>query len=139
MANAADLGADVVKVEHPTTGDSGRGSSPFMLDPDGRKGGATFLRNNFNKRSICVDLKNPAGRDLVLRMAPQFDIVCQNFKAGTIDRLGLGYDDIAKVHPKVVYLSVSGFGTLTPTQYDGWPAYAPVAEAMAGSGRVAAE
>lgn len=126
------FGADVVKIEPPGRGESGRQALPAMKDPEGRLVGATFLRNNFNKRSICVDLKHPAGRDLVLRMAPQFDVVCQNFKAGTIDRLGLGYDDIATVHPKVVYLSVSGFGTLTPTQYDGWPAYAPVAEAMAG-------
>jgi len=103
-----------------------------MEDPEGRKVGATFLRNNFNKRSLCVDLKNPAGRDLVLRLAPAFDVVCQNFKAGTIERLGLGYEDVCTVHPSVVYLSVSGFGTLTPTTYDGWPAYAPVAEAMAG-------
>jgi len=126
------FGADVVKVEPPERGESGRQALPAMEDPEGRLVGCTFLRNNLNKRSICVDLKNPDGRELILRIAPEFDIVCQNFKAGTIDRLGLGYDDVAAVHPKVVYLSVSGFGTVTPTRYDGWPAYAPVAEAMAG-------
>ena len=63
----ARLGADVVKVEHPTMGDSGRGSSPFMLDPDGRKVGATYLRNNFNKRSVGIDLKAARGPGAVPR------------------------------------------------------------------------
>src|SRR5262245_57030296 len=107
----ARLGATVVKVEPPGRGESGRQALPAVEDPEGRLMGATFLRNNFNKRSIAVDLKNPAGRDLILQLAPRFDIVCQNFKAGTIDRLGLGYDDIKAVHPSVVYLSVSAFGT----------------------------
>src|SRR3954452_20697210 len=62
----ARLGAEVVKVEHPTMGDSGRASSPFLVDPEGRKVGATFLRNNFNKRSVGIDLKAPEGRALFL-------------------------------------------------------------------------
>src|SRR3954463_8929576 len=60
----ARLGADIVKIEHPEHGESGRASQPAMTDPDGRAVGATFLRNNFNKRSIAVDVKSPAGRDL---------------------------------------------------------------------------
>src|SRR5487761_256098 len=76
------LGADVVKVEAPQTGDSGRGSLPAMTDPAGRQVGATFLRNNLGKRSICVNLKDPRGRDLVLRLAPRFDVVAENSKAG---------------------------------------------------------
>jgi hypothetical protein len=64
------LGAEVVKVEHPKGGDSGRGSLPAMTDPEGRRVGATFLRNNLSKRSICVDLKHPEGRDLILRPGP---------------------------------------------------------------------
>ena len=67
----ARLGADVVKVEHPTMGDSGRGSSPFMLDPEGRKVGATYLRNNFNKRSVGLDLKAPEGREIFLDLVAQ--------------------------------------------------------------------
>src|SRR3954467_14496270 len=62
----ARLGADVVKIEPPKGGDQGRGSLPAMVDPHGRNVGATFLRNNLNKRSICVDLKNPRGRQVVL-------------------------------------------------------------------------
>ncbi|MCB0961105.1 MAG: CoA transferase [Acidimicrobiales bacterium] len=125
------LGAEVVKVEHPKGGDSGRGSLPAMADPDGRRVGATFLRNNLSKRSICVDLKHPDGRQLVLDLAGRFDVVCENFKAGTLDRLGLGWDDVHAAAPQAVYLSVSGFGA-SGSPYDRWPAYAPIAEAMSG-------
>jgi crotonobetainyl-CoA:carnitine CoA-transferase CaiB-like acyl-CoA transferase len=126
------LGADVVKVEPPGRGDSGRGSVPFVTDPEGRAVGATFLRNNLNKRSICIDLKDPRGRELVLRLAPRFDVIAENSKAGAMERLGLGYADIAAVHPPAVYVSVSGFGTTVDTPYRDWPAFAPIIEAMSG-------
>jgi formyl-CoA transferase len=128
----ARLGAEVVKIEHPKGGDLGRGSQPAMADPAGRDIGATFLRNNLNKRSICIDLKSDAGRQLVLDLAPRFDIVAENSKAGAMGRLGLGYADIAAVHPSVIYLSVSGFGNTIPSPYDSWPAFAPIVEAMSG-------
>jgi formyl-CoA transferase len=128
----ARLGAEVVKVEHPKGGDLGRGSQPAMTDPEGRAVGATFLRNNLNKRSVCIDLKSDAGRQLVLDLAPRFDVVAENSKAGSMRRLGLGYDDVAAVHPAVVYLSVSGFGNTVDSPYDSWPAFAPVVEAMSG-------
>lgn len=127
----ARLGADVVKVEHPKGGDSGRGSLPAMTDPDGRLVGATFLRNNLDKRSICVDLKSAEGRQLILDLAPKFDIVAENSKAGAMDRLGLGWDDIHAASPRTIYLSVSGFGA-GASPYNRWPAYAPIAEAMSG-------
>jgi formyl-CoA transferase len=127
----ARLGADVVKVENPSGGDLGRGSQPAMVDPAGRPVGATFLRNNLGKRSVAIDLKAAAGRDLVLRLAPRFDVVAENSKAGAMARLGLGYADIAAVHPRGIYLSVSGFGS-TPSPYDTWPAFAPIVEAMSG-------
>ena len=128
----ARMGADVVKAESTKGGDLGRGSQPSIPDPEGRPVGATYLRNNLDKRSICVDLKAPEGRQLILDLAPKFDIVAENFKGGALARMGLGYDDIAAVHPGVIYLSVSGFGNTTETPYDGWPAYAAVAEAMSG-------
>jgi formyl-CoA transferase len=127
----ARLGAEVVKVENPRGGDQARGALPAMTDPDGRRVGATFLRNNLNKRSICVDLKSDEGRALVKRLVPRFDVVAENGKAGAMDKLGLGYGDIAAVDPKVIYLSISGFGA-TPGPYSGWPAYAPIVEAMSG-------
>src|SRR3954452_9496419 len=80
----ARLGADVVKVE-PRGGEAGRGAQPSMLDPEGRVVGATFLRNNLNKRSIAIDLKSPRGRELFLDLVPNFDVVAENFKAGTMD------------------------------------------------------
>lgn len=128
----ARLGAEVVKVESVKGGDLGRGSQPSITDPEGRTVGATFLRNNLNKKSICVDLKDARGRQLILDLAPRFDIVAENFKGGALSRMGLGYDDVAAAHPSVIYLSVSGFGNTVETPYDGWPAYAAVAEAMSG-------
>jgi formyl-CoA transferase len=126
------LGADVVKVEHPVTGDSGRGALPFVEDVDGEKVGATYLRNALNKKSICVDLKSEQGIELIKRLVPHFDVVGENFKPGTIQRLGLGYDVLSELHPGLVYLSVSGFGNLKESPYASWPAYAIVAEAMGG-------
>ena len=126
----ARLGADVVKVE-PPAGESGRASQPAMLDPKGRPVGATFLRNNLGKRSVTIDLKTDAGRDLFLRLVPHFDVVAENFKAGTMARLGLGYDAVKAVHPSVIYASVSGFGS-DGSPYGSWPAYASIVEAMSG-------
>lgn len=128
----AHLGADVVKLEPPGRGDTGRASVPALTDSDGRRVGATFLRNNLGKRSIAVDLKQPAGRDLVLRLAPHFDVLAENFKAGALEKLGLGYARVAKAVPRIVYVSITGFGAGGESPYAAWPAYAPVAEAMAG-------
>jgi crotonobetainyl-CoA:carnitine CoA-transferase CaiB-like acyl-CoA transferase len=128
----ARLGAEVVKVEHPTMGDSGRGSVPYIEDPQGRRVGATFLRNNFSKRSVAIDLKAPEGVELFLDLAPRFDIVCENFKAGTADRLGIGHDAVAARHPEVVYLSVSGFGNDPASPYMHRAAYAAIVEGMSG-------
>lgn len=128
----ARLGAEVVKVEHPTHGESGRGALPAMEDPDGRRVGATFLRNNLNKRSVGLDLKSPRGRELFMELAGGFDVVGENFKAGTMDRLGLGYRELSERHPRLIYVSVSGFGNLGDSPYRSWPAYAMVPEAMSG-------
>ena len=126
------LGAEVVKVEHPVHGESGRGALPAMEDPQGRRVGATFLRNNLNKRSVGLDIKSERGRELFLQLVPHFDVVAENFKAGAMARLGLGYEDVAKVDPKIIYLSISGFGNTVETPYRDWPAYASIVEAMSG-------
>jgi formyl-CoA transferase len=128
----AYLGAEVIKVEHPVTGDSGRGALPAVKDVDGRQVGATYLRNSLSKKSVAIDLKHPDGRELIKRLVPRFDVLGENFKPGTMQRLGLGYDELSKVHPGLVYVSVSGFGNLLDSPYGSWPAYAPVAEAMGG-------
>src|SRR5438477_8477310 len=128
----ARLGAEVVKVEHPVHGESGRGATPAMLDPQGRKVGATFLRNNFDKRSIGIDLKSFEGRELFLALVPRFDVIAENFKPGTMDRMGLGYEAISAHHPGAIYVSISGFGNTVDTPYRDWPAYASIVEAMSG-------
>jgi crotonobetainyl-CoA:carnitine CoA-transferase CaiB-like acyl-CoA transferase len=127
----ARLGADVVKVE-PPGGELGRSSQPSVPDPDGHPMGATFLRNNLGKRSICIDLKNPAGRQLVLDMAPRFDVIAENFRAGAMSKLGLGFEDFVAVSPRCVYVSVSGFGNVTTSPYRDRMAFAPIVEAMSG-------
>jgi len=126
------LGAEVVKVEHPVTGDSGRGALPALVDVDGRTVGATYLRNALGKKSLAIDLKTPQGVALIRRLVPRFDVVGENFKPGVMKRLGLAYDDLAPLHPGLVYVSVSGFGNLLDSPYRSWAAYAPVAEAMGG-------
>jgi crotonobetainyl-CoA:carnitine CoA-transferase CaiB-like acyl-CoA transferase len=126
------LGAEVIKVESPKGGDLGRSSLPAMTDPQGRQVGATFLRNNLSKRSVCIDLKQPEGRQLVLDLVPHFDVVAENFKAGAVARLGLAYADVAAVHPGCVYVSVSGFGNTVDTPYRDRPAFASIVEAMSG-------
>jgi crotonobetainyl-CoA:carnitine CoA-transferase CaiB-like acyl-CoA transferase len=128
----ARMGADVVKVEHPTKGESGRGSMPTITDVDGSEQGSTFLRNNLAKRSLGLDLKNPKGAELFKKLVPGYDVVTENFKPGTMERLGLGYETLAELHPGLVYVAVSGFGSLRDTPYGSWPAYACVPEAMSG-------
>jgi crotonobetainyl-CoA:carnitine CoA-transferase CaiB-like acyl-CoA transferase len=127
----AMLGADVIKVE-PPGGEAGRAARPIVPLPDGSTVGGTFARNNLNKSSIVLDLKNPHGKATFLRLAEKADVVAENMRPGVMDRLGLGYDDVAAVVPGIIYVSVSGFGNRMPSPYKAWPAYAPVAEAMSG-------
>jgi crotonobetainyl-CoA:carnitine CoA-transferase CaiB-like acyl-CoA transferase len=128
----AHLGADVVKVEPPDRGETGRFSQPALTDTDGRRVGATYLRNNLGKQGIAIDLKQEAGVSLVKRLIPHFDLVAENFTPGVMARLGLDYEAVAELDARVIYVSISGFGHLEETPYATWPAYAPIAEAMAG-------
>ena len=129
----ACMGAEVIKVEAPG-GESGRASKPTLRDRDGRETGSTFIRNNLGKSSIAIDLKRDAGRELFLRLARSVDVVAENFRPGTADRLGIGFDAIRAVHPAVIYVSVSGFGNRSdpPSPYRAWAAYAPIVEGMSG-------
>ena len=128
----ARMGAEVVKVEHPVHGDSGRASLPPVRDSDGRSVGPTYLRNNLCKKSIAIDLKSPRGVELIKRLVPRFDVLGENFRGGTLERLGLGYRTLSEIHPGLIYISVSGFGNLHPSPYASWGAYAPIGEAMGG-------
>jgi crotonobetainyl-CoA:carnitine CoA-transferase CaiB-like acyl-CoA transferase len=103
----ADLGAEVVKVERPGVGDDTRAWGP----PWTANGEATyFVGVNRNKRSVALDLKTADGRAAALRLAARADVVIENFPPGTMERLGLGYEDVTVLNPSVVYASVTGFG-----------------------------
>lgn len=105
----ADLGAEVIKVEEPKIGDPTRHSPPMI---DGRS--AAFLQVNRNKKSIALDLKQPEGRDLFLKLASTADCVLEQFRPGVVDRLSVDYATVAGVNPKVVYCSLTGFGQNGP-------------------------
>jgi len=128
----AHLGAEITKIEHPERGDTGRASNPFLVDEEGNKVGATFLRHNLSKKSLALDIKSESGQEIFKRLVPRYDIVAENFRAGSMTKLGLGYDELSKLHSKLIYVSLSGFGNLEPSPYADWPAYAPIAEAMGG-------
>lgn len=121
----ADLGADVVKVERPDVGDDTRSwGPPFVPNADGSDSdlSAYFLSANRNKRSIAIDLANEEGVALVKRLAAISDVVVENYKPGDLDRRGLGYGDIRKIKPDIVWCAISGFGQTGPycerTGYD---------------------
>ncbi|OLL29198.1 CoA transferase [Burkholderia sp. SRS-W-2-2016] len=122
----ADLGADVIKVEEPRAGDLSRNLGNQFVGGES----VQFLSQNRNKRSIRLDLKSPKGRDAFLRMAEHADVVVENFRPGTVERLGIGYDAVKAVNPKIVYASVSAFGQSGP--YAAWPANDPIVQAVAG-------
>lgn len=99
----AVMGADVVKVENPERGDYAR-----MLA--GRKNSPYFSAVNRNKKSLALNLKHPEGRDIFLRLLNVYDVVVEGFRPGTMDRFGLGYNDVASANPRVIYVSISGYG-----------------------------
>ncbi len=121
----ADQGADVIKVENPDGGDHTRAAN------NSRNGfSASFLNNNRNKRSVALDLKQPAAREALLRLAATADVFVQNFRPGVADRMGLGEDAVRAVAPRIVYVSISGFGETGP--YAQKPVYDPLIQAVSG-------
>ncbi len=108
----ADLGADVIKVEAPGAGAWERQWAGADTFPGGVS--AFFLLANRNQRSVTLDLKSPAGLEAALRLVASADIVVENFRPGVMDRLGLGYEDVRRVRPDVIYASASGYGADSP-------------------------
>ena len=104
-----DLGADVVKIERPGEGDAARHMPPFVNGE-----GAPFMLWNRNKRSIVLDLKAPADRETFLALVKGADILLENFRPGTLDRLGLGYETLRALNPRLIYGAISGFGQTGP-------------------------
>jgi formyl-CoA transferase len=103
-----ELGAEVIKVE-PPAGDGTRWVQPLQHGM-----GTNYISMNVNKRGTILDLKDPAGRQAALDIAARCDVLVQNFRVGAVDKLGLGYDAVAKVNPRLVYCSISGFGSTGP-------------------------
>ena len=121
----ADLGADVIKVENPRGGDDAR-----RMPPQQRGESTLFMSMNRNKRSLVLDLKTTAGRDAVLKLAAQVDVVIESYKPGVSERLGIGYNEMRKHNPSLVYCSVSAFGE-SPAGRD-LPGYDPLIQAFSG-------
>lgn len=122
----ADLGAEVLKVERPGTGDDTRGWGPPFAGGES----AYFLSCNRNKRSLAIDLKQPAGRDLVARLACQSDVLVENFVPGTLAGWGLDAATLRARHPGLVYCSITGFGQTGPRRME--PGYDIMIQALAG-------
>ncbi len=120
-----ELGAEIIKVEMTPAGDMGRGLPEVR---DGRSG--YHVQQNRGKRSICVDLKDPRGRQLVLDLVPHVDVMIQNFAAGVIERLGFGYDVVSAINPRLIVCNMSAFGRTGPLRDR--PGYDPIAQAYGG-------
>jgi crotonobetainyl-CoA:carnitine CoA-transferase CaiB-like acyl-CoA transferase len=120
-----DYGADVIKIEHPRRPDPARGHGPSKDDV-----GLWFKTLGRNKRLVTLDLSQPEGRDLFLQLAERSDVVLENFRPGTLERWGLGWDELSAVNPRLVLARVSGFGQTGP--YAGRPGFGTLAEAMSG-------
>ncbi|HEX7126572.1 MAG TPA: CoA transferase [Thermodesulfobacteriota bacterium] len=123
--NLADMGADVVKVE-PPGGEEGR--RPGVVQRNGHSG--AFLAVNRNKRSLAVDLKRPEGVEVLHRLAARSDVLVQNYRPGVVDRLGVGYETLRRVNPRLVYCAISGFGATGP--YAARGGFDLVAQGMSG-------
>tara|TARA_B100000809_G_scaffold189811_1_gene188355 strand:+ start:1647 stop:2897 length:1251 start_codon:yes stop_codon:yes gene_type:complete len=122
----ADMGADVIKIEKPNGGDDTRRMGPPFIDTES----AAFLAMNRNKRSIVLNFKEQSGVEVMKTLVKDADIVIENYRTGTMDRLGLGYEDLRKINPGIIYCSISGFGRTGP--YANRGGFDLVAQGMSG-------
>lgn len=121
----ANMGAEIIKVERPGTGDDSRDFGPFM---NGQS--AYFVSINRGKKSISLDLKSPKAIELVKELVKEVDVVAENFRPGTMEKLGLGYEELKKINPRLIFATMSGFGQTGP--YSRRPAYDMVVQGMGG-------
>ena len=121
----ADLGAEVWKIERYGAGDQARSWDPFVNEMS-----TLYTSYNKNKQSIEIDLSQPEGKKIIYQMVLEADVVLENFKSGSIDRLGLGYDKLKEINPKLIFVSTSGFGASGPLMK--YPCYDAIAEARGG-------
>ncbi len=121
------LGADVIKLEDPKGGDAARTNMRDRPDSDS----LFFLILNANKRSLTLNLKTAEGKRLFRRLIGESDVLLENFGPGALDRLGLGYDVLSELNPRLIYATIKGFGTYGP--YSGYKSFEPIAQAMGGA------
>ena len=121
-----DLGAEVIKVERPESGDLTRNDVPHT---EGNEGGAYIILNR-GKKSLTVDLKSEKGRNICEKLVKKVDVLVENFSPGTMDKLGLGSQEMCKLNPKLIYASISAYGQTGPRR--DYPGFDPVAQAMGG-------
>jgi crotonobetainyl-CoA:carnitine CoA-transferase CaiB-like acyl-CoA transferase len=137
----ADLGATVIKVEAPSKGDASRYGGPFHHSDKERLHAGYFQSINRNKKSLTVDLKSTQGRQLILDLIPKVDVVAENFRVGTLEKLGLSYETLSEINPRLIYACIRGFGDPRSgkSPYVNWPAYDVVAQAMGGISGITGE
>ena len=121
----ADMGAEVIKIERPKVGDESRGYTPFIKGVS-----AYFININRNKKGIVLNLKHPKGKEIFLELVKKSDVVIENYRPGTMERLGIGYETLSKVNPRIIYASISGFGQYGP--YKERAGYDLIGQAMGG-------
>src|SRR4030043_1776921 len=121
-----DLGAEIIKVERPEAGDLIRYDIPHT---EGMEGGAYIILNR-GKKSLTVDLKSEKGRNICEKLVKKVDVLVENFSPGTMDKLGLGSQEMCKLNPKLIYASISAYGQTGPRR--DYPGFDPVAQAMGG-------
>src|SRR2546425_7991501 len=127
------LGAEVVKIENPRTGDPGRRLQPGKPDNDPWY----FHQFNANKKSVTLNLKSARGLEIVRELLKKADVTIENMAPGTIERLGLGYDEVKKINPRIIFCSIQGFGT--GSKYEKGLAFDMIAQAAGGTISVTGE
>jgi formyl-CoA transferase len=127
------LGATVIKLERPGMGEQGRAAAADWPDGDSYH----FILLNANKKSVTADIKHPEGQALVRRLLERVDVFVENFRPGTIERLGFGYETVRSINPQIIYAQIKGFGSDGP--YADFPAFDPVGQATGGAASITGE
>jgi CoA:oxalate CoA-transferase len=130
----ADAGAEVIKIERPGRGDPRRSIPPYATDEGGRRVAGGFIGYNRNKKSLALNMREEAGRQVLRDLVKASDVVVENLRPGAMDKMGLGYEQLKAVNPRLIYAAISGFGRLAgyTGPYGHRPAFDIVAEAMSG-------
>ncbi len=129
----ADAGAEVIKIERPGSGDPRRAIPPFV-EKDGVKKAGGYLSYNRNKKSLALNLRSEAGQEILRKLVGVSDVLVENLRPGATEKMGLGYDNLKAINPRLIYAVISGFGRLPGyrSEYSSRPAFDIVAEAMSG-------